>query len=188
MRYCVCCRKVCCACSFYPFADFHYQLSFSPFPETKQYHNFSITSVKHHFLILHLQEKLYRIIYRKKNCINQHICAMDSLQHEQYDYARKRIRQKKNVFIHFVVFLIGSIFLYIVNKCLEIDAADNWYLWAITGWAFLFIMHFIRVFITDAFMNKNWEHHQIEKLVAMQQKRIKKLETKIESQENTKSL
>lgn len=107
---------------------------------------------------------------------------MDELQHEQYDYARKRIRQKKNVFIHFVVFFVGGIFLYIINKILKIDAPDNWYLWAITGWAFLFVLHFIKVFITDAFMNKNWERHQIDKLVSMQQKRIAKLQSKIESE------
>jgi hypothetical protein len=108
--------------------------------------------------------------------------AMDTLQHDQYEYARKRIRQKKNVFIHFIVFAVGSIFLYIINKILDIDEPENWYLWAITGWAFLFVLHFIKVFITDSFMNKNWERHQIDKLVLMQQKKIQKLQSKIEAE------
>jgi cell division protein FtsW (lipid II flippase) len=113
---------------------------------------------------------------------------MDNLQHEQYDYARNRIRQKKNVFIHFMIFLVGSFFLYLVNKVLDIDAADNWYIWVITGWAFLFALHFIKVFITDSFMNKNWERHQIDKLVAMQQKKMQKLQAELEAEKEESSL
>lgn len=108
---------------------------------------------------------------------------MDNFQHEQYEYARRRIRQKKNVFIHFVVFAVGSLFLFIVNKVLNFDPADDWYLWAMTGWAFIFIMHVIKVFITDSFMNKNWERHQIDKLMAMQQRKIQQLKSDIETQE-----
>jgi len=107
---------------------------------------------------------------------------MDNFQHEQYEYARNRIRQKKNVFIHFMIFLVGSLFLFIINKILAFDEADDWYIWAITGWGFLFIMHFIKVFITDSFMNKNWERHQIDKLVAMQQKKMHKLQAQLDSE------
>ena len=111
---------------------------------------------------------------------------MDNTQHEQYEYARSRIRQKKNVFIHFLVLAVGSIFLFIVNKVLDIDRADDWYLWVSTGWAFLFVMHFIKVFITDSFMDKNWERHQIDKLMTSQQRKFQQLQSEIESrQENT---
>lgn len=106
---------------------------------------------------------------------------MDNSKHEQYEYARRRIRQKKNVFFHFILFFVGSIFLYLINKVLKVDEFDDWYIWAITGWAFLFILHFIKVFITDSFMNKNWERHQIDRLVSMQEKKIQKLEADIEA-------
>ena len=109
---------------------------------------------------------------------------MDHSQHEQYEYARNRIRQKKNVFIHFLIFLVGSLFLFIVNKILKFDQADDWYLWAITGWSFLLVMHFIKVFITDSFMNKNWERHQIDKLVAMQQKKMQKLQQELDAEKD----
>lgn len=107
---------------------------------------------------------------------------MDNLQHEQYEYARNRIRQKKNVFWHFVLLLVGGLFLFIVNKILDFDKADDWYLWVITAWTFLFILHFIKVFITDSFMNKNWERHQIDKLVSMQQKKMQKLQEQLDAQ------
>lgn len=106
---------------------------------------------------------------------------MDNLQIEQYEYARDRIRQKKNVFFHFILFFVGSIFLFIINKIVENNDPINWYLWAITGWAFIFILHFIKVFITDSFMNKNWERHQIDRLVTMQQKKILKLQQQLDN-------
>lgn len=109
---------------------------------------------------------------------------MDNLQHEQYEYARKRIQQKKNVFLHFLLFVVGSIFLLIINKALNVGEPHNWYIWAITGWAFLFVLHFVKVFITDSFMNKNWERHQVDKLVSMQQKKIQKLQSELDK-ENT---
>ncbi|CAM3345694.1 2TM domain-containing protein [Flavobacterium longum] len=107
---------------------------------------------------------------------------MDNLQHEQYEYARNRIRQKKNVFRHFLLLLVGSLFLFIVNKILAVDKADDWYAWVITAWAFLFVLHFLKVFITDSFMNKNWERHQIDKLVSMQQKKMQKLQAQLDAE------
>jgi hypothetical protein len=106
---------------------------------------------------------------------------MESNQQELYEYARKRVKQKKRVYFHFVLFFVGSIFLYIINKVLKVDELDDWYLWAITAWAFLFIMHFIKVFVTESFINKKWEQEQIAKLVARQERRISQLEKKIEN-------
>jgi hypothetical protein len=41
-------------------------------------------------------------------------------------------------------------------------------------------MHFIKVFVTESFINKKWEQDQIAKLVARQERRIGQLEKKIE--------
>ena len=41
-------------------------------------------------------------------------------QHELYENARYRIRQKKRLYFHFVVFLVGSVFLIILNKILNV--------------------------------------------------------------------
>ena len=37
-------------------------------------------------------------------------------QHELYENARYRIKQKKRLYFHFIVFLVGSVFLIILNK------------------------------------------------------------------------
>ena len=103
--------------------------------------------------------------------------------HEQYESARRRIKQKKRLYFHFVVFVLGSLLLFITSLLSENPLIQNSYLYVITLWLFLFILHFIKVFITDRFMNKNWERDQIERLVALQQKKINELETKVANNE-----
>jgi 2TM domain len=104
---------------------------------------------------------------------------MEKDQHELYEYARRRLKQKKNLYFHFVLFVILSIFMYIVNKWIGFGEPNNWFIWVATAWLFLLILHFIKVFITDRFMNKNWEREQIDKLVAKQEIKIDELEKQI---------
>ena len=109
---------------------------------------------------------------------------MEPSQQELYEYARRRVKQKKRVYFHFILFFVSSFFFYVINKILDVDPQDDWYLWAITAWAFIFILHFIKVFVTESFINKKWEQEQIEKLVARQERRIAQLEKKLENQDN----
>ena len=105
---------------------------------------------------------------------------MDSNQHELYEYARLRIRQKKRLYYHFVVFFTASLFMLSLNFLLDTFPDHHWSLWVISIWFFLFVLHFIRVFITDSFMNKKWEREQIDKLMTKQQRRLEQLEKDIE--------
>ena len=106
--------------------------------------------------------------------------AIDKDQLELIENAQKRIRQKKRLYIHFVIFLIGAVFLIIANTVLGIGkdftiAGINWFVYAILAWLFLFLYHCINVFITNKFMGKAWEAQQLDKLVNQQQQRIEKL-------------
>ena len=107
---------------------------------------------------------------------------MELEQHERYEYARKRIKQKKRLYFHFVLFLIASALMLVINKCFHFGEPYNWYLWVSTLWFFFLILHFIKVYITDRFMNKNWEREQIDKLVAKQEIKIKELEKQVQDQ------
>jgi hypothetical protein len=109
---------------------------------------------------------------------------MDTSQHEQYEYARQRLKQKKRLYYHFVIFVLVSIFSIIINNLLGVYPEIHWFLWVITILSFLFVLHFIRVFITDSFMNKNWERTQIDKLIAKQERKIEQLQKDLE-QNNT---
>ncbi|WP_242130698.1 dihydrofolate reductase [Aestuariivivens marinum] len=105
---------------------------------------------------------------------------IDKDQLELIENAQKRIRQKKWLYIHFVVFLIGTILLIISNTLLGIGKeytlfGKAWFLYAILLWTFFFLYHVFNVFITNKFMGKPWEKRQLEKLVAKQQERIEKL-------------
>jgi hypothetical protein len=105
---------------------------------------------------------------------------MDAIkeQHELYENARNRTIQKKRLYYHFIVFVVGAVFLILLNKILKIGETviENWFVWAITLWFFFFVLHFINVFVTNRFMGKEWERIQTEKLIQKQELRIAQLE------------
>merc|ERR1711991_496454 len=102
-------------------------------------------------------------------------------QHEQYESARKRVKQKKRLYFHFVFFVLGSIIFTVLNKALHIgeDFITNWYIIAITIWTFLFLLHIVNVFITNRFFGKEWERIQTEKILAKHDKKVAILEKKV---------
>ncbi len=105
---------------------------------------------------------------------------IDKEQLELIENAQKRIKQKKKLYIHFVIFLIGSVFLILFNLGLGFGKdfkplETHWFVFAILFWLFLFLYHAFNVFITYKFMGKEWETQQLNKLVAKQKARIEKL-------------
>jgi len=112
---------------------------------------------------------------------NKNKQELDLEQHELLENAQKRIKQKKRLYVHFVIFLIGSVFLIFVNKILNYWDTYDWFIWAITFWAFLFVVHAFNVFVTQKFMGQDWERSQREKLVAKQKKRIAELQKEIDT-------
>lgn len=115
---------------------------------------------------------------------------MENNQHELYEYARRRMKQKKLLYFHFILFFVGGLFFLLIHRVLIPDFYPDvhWDLWAIVIWAFLFILHFIRVFITDSFMNKNWERAQIDKMVAKQDRKMQQLQSKIDNDASNNTL
>lgn len=110
---------------------------------------------------------------------------MEAGQHELYEYARDRIKQKKGLFYHFILLFLGSVFLIVANKWLGLYPDITWWTWAVTVWSFLFILHVIKVFVINNFMNKNWEREQIDKLMLRQTNKIEKLKNDLENSKPT---
>ncbi|WP_411030194.1 2TM domain-containing protein [Spongiimicrobium sp. 3-5] len=102
-------------------------------------------------------------------------------QHQLLETAQARIRQKKRLYAHFVFFLIGSVFLILINKILKYGEQYDWFVWGITFWAFLFVLHAFNVFVSHRFMGSDWERQQREKLVKKQRERIAELQKEIET-------
>ncbi len=110
---------------------------------------------------------------------------IDTDQYEMIKYAEKRVKTKKRLYYHFVLFLLGSVLLIVLNKVFHYGEQywEDWFVIAITIWAFFFVFHLIQVFITKRFMNKSWEQAQISKLVGNQKERIEKLKADLKKEE-----
>jgi dihydrofolate reductase len=108
------------------------------------------------------------------------VSTIDKDQLELIENAQRRIKQKKRLYIHFVIFLIGSVFFIVANNFLKLGdtltlAGQGWWFYLVLAWLLLIIYHFVSVFITNKFMGKDWEKQQLDKLVNQQQQRIDKL-------------
>jgi len=108
-------------------------------------------------------------------------------QREQYEYARRRIQQKKGLLSHFIYFIAGSIILAVINLALGIGKGFTfidypWFVWAIVIWAFILLTNVFNVFVKNRFMGKEWEDKQLEKLKKQQEAKIASLETRAEKE------
>jgi len=99
-------------------------------------------------------------------------------QHELYEQARKRVKQKKYLYYHFVLFLIGSVFFIILNTVLNIGEQQfgDWFKYAVLLWFFIWILHFVNVIIIKRFFGEDWERIETEKLIAKHHKKSENLE------------
>ncbi|WP_103865816.1 MULTISPECIES: dihydrofolate reductase [Aquimarina] len=110
---------------------------------------------------------------------------IDPQQRELYEHARKRIIQKKRLFQHFILFIVGAVFFAILNIVFgygkEITFfGSNWYIIAILCWAFLFVLHFCNVWLFSKFMGQAWVDRQMEQLIIKQKKEIALLQKDVD--------
>ncbi|HZJ36547.1 MAG TPA: 2TM domain-containing protein, partial [Gillisia sp.] len=110
---------------------------------------------------------------------------LETDQRELYETARRRTVQKRRLFQHFVIFLVGGILLIILNVVIGYrqdftPLGYDWFVLAILIWIFFILVHLINVFVTDSFMGKKWEQRQLEKLVRKQKDRIAELQKKVD--------
>lgn len=111
--------------------------------------------------------------------------SIDPEQRELIEKAQERAKQKKRLYVHLVLFLVGSVILILLNVVFEYGQdirpfGIDWFVWAIIIWGVIFLLHVINVFITNRFLGKDWENRQVERLVEKQRKRIEELQQKVE--------
>lgn len=110
--------------------------------------------------------------------------SLDLQQHEMFENAQRRIKQKKRLFQHFVIFVLGSLLMFVLNRFVgygqNAENTQNWYIYASIVWAFLFLYHFVNVFITSPFLGKEWERNQREKLIEIQKRKIEKIQNEVQ--------
>lgn len=112
---------------------------------------------------------------------------IDPEQRELIERAQERARQKRGLYQHFIVFLIGAVVLILLNVIFEIGQdikpfGIDWFVWAIIFWGLILLAHVFNVFVTKKFLGKDWENKQVDRLVAKQQRRIEELRRKVEKE------
>jgi len=128
-----------------------------------------------------MDTKVLLIMFSKK----KNTSKMDAEQRELYEHARTRTKQKKRLFQHFIIFLIGAVFLIVLNVVIGykenfMPLGYNWFVWAILLWGFIFLVHLFNVFVTNKFMGKQWQDRQMSKLVEKQKKKIAEMREQVE--------
>ena len=100
---------------------------------------------------------------------------------KQYEYAKSRIKQRRMVLFHIVVFILGSIAIYGYNMWVQNPAEIGvWWGYVVGAWALLVFFHVINVYIVNRFMGKAWQEQETARLVILQQEKIKELRVKVE--------
>jgi len=112
---------------------------------------------------------------------------IDKEQLELIKNAQRRITQKKRLYTHFVLFLVGALLLIIANIVLGIGKdfkifQFDWFVIVIVVWFFIFLYHVINVFVFNKFMGKEWEQKQLDKLITKQQIRIEKIKANLKKE------
>lgn len=116
---------------------------------------------------------------KKKN-----VSKLDAEQRELYENARKRAKQKKRLFRHFIFFLVGAVVLILINVVVKYKEdfrplGVDWFVLAIIIWGAIFLIHLLNVFVMSSFMGREWEQNQMDKLVKKQRARIAELQEKV---------
>lgn len=106
---------------------------------------------------------------------------------ELLENAQSRIRQKKNVYRHFVIFLFISVFTLFIDFVLEIGPDlvlfdYSWSIWILIIWTFILLYHLFDVFISKKIISNKWISNQKSQLIKVQQEKIKSLKQDIEKE------
>ncbi len=86
---------------------------------------------------------------------------MDILRDEQkYQRAAKKVKRKRGFIIHSVIFLFGSIFLFLANITF-LFPREPWFLAPVGIWFMIMVLHALYAF--TGLLTKEWEEEQIDK-------------------------
>ena len=106
---------------------------------------------------------------------------------ELLENAQNRVRQKRNVYRHFIFFLFISGFILFVD--LAFSVGENliffdysWSIWIVLIWSFILFYHLFDVFVSKRIISKKWISAQKSHLIKVQQEKIRSLKKDIEKE------
>ena len=106
---------------------------------------------------------------------------------ELLENAQNRVRQKRNVYRHFIFFLFISGFILFVDLALYVGENliffdYSWSIWIVLIWSFILLYHLFDVFVSKRIISKKWVSAQKSHLIKVQQEKIKSLKKDIEKE------
>ena len=106
---------------------------------------------------------------------------------ELLENAQNRVRQKRNVYRHFIFFLFISGFILFVDLALSVGENliffdYSWSIWIVLIWSFILLYHLFDVFISKRILSKKWVSAQKSHLIKVQQEKIRSLKKDIEKE------
>ena len=106
---------------------------------------------------------------------------------ELLENAQERVRQKRNVYRHFIFFLFISGFILFVDLALSVGENliffdYSWSIWIVLIWSFILLYHLFDVFVSKRIISKKWVSAQKSLLIKVQQEKIKSLKKDIEKE------
>ena len=106
---------------------------------------------------------------------------------ELLENAQNRVRQKRNVYRHFIFFLFISGFILFVDLALSVGENliffdYSWSIWIVLIWSFILLYHLFDVFVSKRIISKKWVSAQKSHLIKVQQEKIRSLKKNIEKE------
>ena len=87
--------------------------------------------------------------------------STDMSEKELYEQARKRVEEKKALFIHLVVYVVVNLFL--ITIWAVTGAGFPWFVFPLGGWGIGVLFHALSVFVFSK--KSSWEQREIEREV-----------------------
>ncbi len=93
---------------------------------------------------------------------------MNTEEEIKYDQARKRVKEIKGFYTHFVVYLVVNVMIVIVN-IQNLEPGETYFQFENFTTAFFWglglLAHALSVFMPSMIMGKNWEERKIKELM-----------------------
>lgn len=100
---------------------------------------------------------------------------------KMYEYAKRRVKQKRLLLFNFVLFVLGGILMYCINNFVQDPLqVTQWWMWVMSIWTVVLVVQMVNVFVVDRFMGKAWQDKEVERLIELQRQKIEELRKKVE--------
>ncbi len=81
----------------------------------------------------------------------------------KYQKAKKRVKAIKGFYIHFAIYILVNLFLFLLN--IIISPGTLWFLVPLLGWGIGIIAHALPVFGSGRLLGADWEEKKIREIM-----------------------